>query len=175
MLPGLWSGRPGALRRPRCEGVGRASPEKFAAFQTRPSWRKEARLAPKASESVAAGLRRPSGCARPRPSHARRPGAVTLTHARPQHARGSGGAATEPRSPHAGSARRGGTAFPTPPRGPPARRHPSARSRAPSAGSLGAAPGGAGDGEKGHKAKEAAKRRRRRSGGQGPVDSPGGE
>lgn len=156
-----------------CEGVGRASAETFAPLQTRPSWRKKARLAPKASESVAVGLR----C--PRHSHPRRRGAFTLTHTLPQHARGWGGAATEPRSLHAGSVRRGGTAFPAPSRGPPARRHTSARSRAPPAGPLGAPrspgqlPGASGDGEKGHKAKEAAKKRRRRSRGQGPVDSPG--
>lgn len=179
VLPGLWSGRPGALRRPGCEGVGRASAETFAPLQTRPSWRKKARLAPKASESVAVGLRCPSGCVRPRHSHPPRRGGFTLTHTLPQDARGWGGAATEPRSPHAGSARRGGTAFLAPSRGPPARRHTSARSRAPPAGPLGAPrssgqlPGVSGDGEESHKAKEAAKRRRRRSRGQGPVDSPG--
>lgn len=37
--PGLWSGRRG------CKGVGRASTETFAPFQTRPSWQREARLA----------------------------------------------------------------------------------------------------------------------------------
>lgn len=176
VLPGLWSGRPcGGLAARGWDERARRRSLLFRLAQVgggRPDWCGR-------PESVAVGLPRPWSCGRPRHSHARRRGGFTLTHTRRLHARGSGGAATEPRSPHAGSAGRWGTAFPTPPRGPPARRHPSARSRAPSAGPLGALwssgqlPGGSGDREEGHKAKEAAKRRRRRSRGQGP-DSPGG-
>lgn len=74
MLPGLWPGRP------RCEGVGRASAESFAPLQTRLSWRKEARLAPKAPESVAIGAALPEWL--PFRPDTRTPGGEAASHSR---------------------------------------------------------------------------------------------
>lgn len=169
---------------------GKAITEPSAPLQTRSTWRRGARLTPKACESAAVGLRCPRGCFRARHSQPGRRGGSrsrTFTLRTPR----VWGAATA-----RGTARRGGLAAPhTPQSASPALLRPSAAARwapgpthSPLHPARACRPAHAHPGpgpaapqavprclweRKGHKAKE-AKRRRRRGRGQGPVDSPGG-
>lgn len=170
---------------------GKAITEPSAPLQTRSTWRRGARLTPKACESAAVGLRCPRGCFRA----TRNPGGeAARAHAHSLSARPGSGAPrrhaarlegagwpppTRRRAPHPPSSapppQRAGLPAPGPTHSPlhparacrPAHAHPGPGPAAPQA-----VPRCLWE-RKGHKAKE-AKRRRRRGRGQGPVDSPGG-